>query len=503
MKVLKKIALCILVVTVICGSSVIVPTEFGTKAYAAETDEYQLAKKTVTVYVGESDTQKLLDSSNKKISADKITWKSSNKSIAKISDKGKITGVKAGQTKMTAKYDGKTYSFTVKVKSSAVKLSKSDVTFGSGTKSAKVKVTTSYSRYGLTYSILSGSSNISCSWAKNWSGNSIYLNIKSKKAGTAKIKVWVTGYPSKSRIITVNYDRGYSTCYEEDNYKIGQNMPAGEYVVFSYDDSGYVCISEDSNQNNIIENENFEYNTIIQVRDGDYLEISRAYAVPIDQAKLKLNKSGSMYKVGYHIEAGEYRLERTSDYGGYYAVLKGPVGSERAGGIIDNIIDNDNFDGSRAYVTVENGQYLQTSRCKGNFVAPENPIELDTPANYSTKLPTDSNFTVSLPYLPYVETSSGLAGHYLDAKVNEIEVKKMYDAKSDKYACYCTAYGSMTIKGIHSITMTLFDANGNEVDHSADFWMNKSSYNKTGSIEHSLNVEGLDEGAYRLEIEIN
>lgn len=89
------------------------------------------------------------------------------------------------------------YAAQSQTKTSSIKLSKSKITFSANKKSAKVKITTSYSRYGLTYRVLSGASNVSCSWAKNWSGNSINLNIKSKKSGGAKIKVWVTGYPKK------------------------------------------------------------------------------------------------------------------------------------------------------------------------------------------------------------------------------------------------------------------------------------------------------------------
>lgn len=393
------------------------------------------------------------------------------------------------------------YAAQSQTKTSSIKLSKSKITFSANKKSAKVKITTSYSRYGLTYRVLSGASNVSCSWAKNWSGNSINLNIKSKKSGGAKIKVWVTGYPKKSKIITVKYSRGYKHCYEEDNYKIGRNMPAGEYVVFAYDDSGYVCISEDSNQNEIIENENFDYNVIVQVRDGDFFEISRAYAVPISEAKVQLNRSGSMYKVGYHIAPGEYTLKKDGAYGGYYAVMKGPIGSER-NNYISNIIDNDNFDGSRAYVTVESGQYLLTTRCKGNFVAPANPIKLEDSPNYTTKLPANSKFNVSLPSLPYMYEFNGMLDFSVKAKVNEIETKKLYNPKTGKYAFYCTAYGKIEYTGIHSIVLTLYDAFGNEIENSADFIRNEGHLSESYSIDQSLKVENLDEGEYILKLEI-
>ena len=58
---------------------------------------------------------KLLDKEGNKISASKVTWKCADKSIAKISKKGLLSGVKKGKTKVIAKYNGKTYKTTVQV----------------------------------------------------------------------------------------------------------------------------------------------------------------------------------------------------------------------------------------------------------------------------------------------------------------------------------------------------------------------------------------------------
>ena len=87
-------------------------------SYAAS-KKIHVKKKTVSIYAGSTYQQKLIDKKGKTIKAKKVKWKSKNKSIAKISKKGKITAVKAGTAKMTAKYKGKTYKFTVKVKKPA------------------------------------------------------------------------------------------------------------------------------------------------------------------------------------------------------------------------------------------------------------------------------------------------------------------------------------------------------------------------------------------------
>lgn len=57
----------------------------------------------------------LLDKEGNKISASKVTWKCADKSIAKISKKGLLSGIKKGKTKVIAKYNGKTYKTTVQV----------------------------------------------------------------------------------------------------------------------------------------------------------------------------------------------------------------------------------------------------------------------------------------------------------------------------------------------------------------------------------------------------
>ena len=86
-------------------------------SYAA-TKKIHIKKKTVTIVAGKTYQQKLISKKGKTIKATKVKWKSSNKKIAKINKKGKITAVKKDTVKMTAKYKGKTYKFTVKVKKS-------------------------------------------------------------------------------------------------------------------------------------------------------------------------------------------------------------------------------------------------------------------------------------------------------------------------------------------------------------------------------------------------
>lgn len=144
------------------------------------------------------------------------------------------------------------------------------------------------------------------------------------------------------------------------NYKIGTDIGAGEYVLFCNNKYGaYYEINSDSSGrlDSIIANDNFDYNAIITVSDGQYLKLSRCTLSPINEVTQINYTLGNMFKVGYHIPAGEYKLQCNSDYGAYYAVLTNPNGG------IDGIISNDNFDG-QAYITVKDNQYLQLSRCE-------------------------------------------------------------------------------------------------------------------------------------------
>ena len=145
----------------------------------------------------------------------------------------------------------------------------------------------------------------------------------------------------------------YSNTYNSGQYKVGTDIPAGEYVIFANSGAGYFCLSSDSNGNDIITNNNFKYNSIISVLDGEYLALSRSYAVPIDEVQTLPLDEADMLKVGMHIESGEYKL--TADGGkGYYCVYND--------GRQDDIEANKNFESS-AYVTVKDGQYLLLSRC--------------------------------------------------------------------------------------------------------------------------------------------
>lgn len=151
--------------------------------------------------------------------------------------------------------------------------------------------------------------------------------------------------------------------YQSNMYKVGVDIDAGEYMLFAESElGGYVCVSSDANQDDIIYNDNFGNNLIATFEDGEYVDLSRCFAIPYDKVTADISElikdyidEGAMYKVGTNLEAGEYKLEATDDYGGYYCIYS----DSRH----DYIIANDNFD-NNTYVSVSDGEYLLLSRCK-------------------------------------------------------------------------------------------------------------------------------------------
>lgn len=158
--------------------------------------------------------------------------------------------------------------------------------------------------------------------------------------------------------------------YGEGMYKVGKDIPEGEYILYNLSDrNAYTCVSDDANQNDIIFNENFPSDLIITVYDDEYLELSRCMAIDLDEL-IEGNEDktdtlidvvsdrvdeGVMYKVGLMLEEGEYKLETTGKRSGYYCIYSDSRHRD--------IVANDNFDNS-TYVEVSDGEYLLLSRCK-------------------------------------------------------------------------------------------------------------------------------------------
>ncbi len=183
---------------------------------------------------------------------------------------------------------------------------------------------------------------------------------------------------SSSAIETWGLD-AETTIYGEDMYLIGDDMPAGEYRIFSYEPEkwefendtfkmvdysiAYMELSKDSSGSidSIITNENLATFMYLTVKKGQYLSLKDAFAIPVSEFKPKdWRESGifpGMYKVGFDIPAGKYKLKNlSSDTDAYVAVLRDSKGT------INSIVTNDIFS-NKKYVTVKKGQYLHIMNC--------------------------------------------------------------------------------------------------------------------------------------------
>lgn len=145
--------------------------------------------------------------------------------------------------------------------------------------------------------------------------------------------------------------------YADGMYKVGADIPAGEYILDPYATAYYQVASDSTGTlESIVSNDNFSGTRYITVSEGQYLTLTGCTAYPasyVSDGTIKNdNLSGGMYKVGVDIEAGEYKVTPEGD--GYYEV------DSSSAGTLDVIVANENFD-SDVYVTVSDGQYLKLS----------------------------------------------------------------------------------------------------------------------------------------------
>ena len=146
------------------------------------------------------------------------------------------------------------------------------------------------------------------------------------------------------------------TTYEAGTYKVGSDLPAGEYLI---EGTGYFEIDKDSSGSfeSILANDNYINRTYITVSDGQYVEFEGT-AIPVNEAPAysKDTYEEGMYKIGKDLPAGEYKLESIDGSSAYLE-----VGSDSTH-TFESIVSNDNFSGQK-YITVSDGQYLKLNGC--------------------------------------------------------------------------------------------------------------------------------------------
>lgn len=186
--------------------------------------------------------------------------------------------------------------------------------------------------------------------------------VTAKKAGKVTITAKVNEKKYKCTVTVKK--RNY---YSEGMYKVGKDIKAGTYVLIASDDFPYMEVTTSSTGDfeDIVTNALFKNRYYISVEDGHYIKTTDCKMYPLAKApKVKLEGKETlqegMYAVGTDIPAGEYMLIESEDalIGAYYCVT-----SNCNGDFLDNIVTNSLFE-NNAYITVEDGQYLEFTDCE-------------------------------------------------------------------------------------------------------------------------------------------
>ena len=229
--------------------------------------------------------------------------------------------------------------------------------------------------------------------------------------------------------------------YKASTYKIGSDMPAGMYVLHCDGwVGGYFEICSDSSGEfeSIIANDNFNTNSIVELKDGQYFKMTGCYAVASsDSWDLDTTDEG-MFLVGFHIPAGEYKLEVKDNITetGYVEVCSSATHD------FDSIISNDLFEGS-TYITVENEQFLKITNCT-IVSSPDVSYEIDSTIDERTFV----EYLVHDDVSAYVEERADtVIKRLLDQGVIESEMTndpaKLYDFMMSDYDAYYAGEGSV------------------------------------------------------------
>ena len=144
-------------------------------------------------------------------------------------------------------------------------------------------------------------------------------------------------------------------------YRVGETIPAGEYMLFAEEGNGVCMLRTLAADNYSSRSESFAYNAIVIFNEGEYVTLRSCRAVPVNRVNnAQLDTSGSgMFKIGMHIAPGVYTF--VPDEGMTGAVTVYP--SMPADPVPEAVPI------SGAYsVRVINGQYVKLQGCHFNTV---------------------------------------------------------------------------------------------------------------------------------------
>ena len=143
----------------------------------------KINKKSISIDAGRTYTLKVIGTKSK------ITWSSSNRKIATVSQKGLVKGLKPGKCTIAAKYGKSKLTCKVTVKKALISVSATSCKF-TNTKKKSIKVT--YNGDDSIYWESSNTNVATCIWSKKWSGNTTTLYVVPKEMVLQRSKYMMT-----------------------------------------------------------------------------------------------------------------------------------------------------------------------------------------------------------------------------------------------------------------------------------------------------------------------
>jgi hypothetical protein len=184
-------------------------------------------------------------------------------------------------------------------------------------------------------------------------GNVTALNV-GKTVITAK-----NGKGSLKYGISVKQDT--SKKYKKQEYVVGNSIKKGYYVLYSSSDTSkasYVIYNgTEKITNNIVSMDEFGYNKIVYLDDGQLLYMENCYAKKMKQSIVRTSGSGN-FKVGTHIKAGKYKIVSKGDQDNIMCTISKDWNSDI---VIDNIVLSK---GATQDIKISNGQYITLVGCE-------------------------------------------------------------------------------------------------------------------------------------------
>jgi hypothetical protein len=148
------------------------------------------------------------------------------------------------------------------------------------------------------------------------------------------------------------------TYYPASIYKVGNDIPAGKYKIFAENGFPYYSVCNDPNGDDIVTNDNFDNQAYVDIHNGQYLELSDCYAVPLKEASMFTGTTygDGEYIVGQEIAPGEYKVQAIPGEDGYYSLETFAADGSRD-------IDSNRTFNNVAYVAPKQGQILVLKDC--------------------------------------------------------------------------------------------------------------------------------------------